>query len=570
MRCVVTWLCVWITAIPLAGVIFARTDPAKNANQPMLSIPIRIVDPEGKPLPKAVVVPWALRCSQGHGRWQPDGFGSGKPPTLTTDEQGAVEVPFPKYAIADEKVLTTEVTLSIDHPDFSYEPYEFIDIPRKETGPHTIKLKPGAKVEIRPVDEAGKPASLTGLHAIWSDSRSWQPGADATPTADGLLRILPMPIGKGQVLLVRLDGERATHMSRIVDLVLTPGDVTHTDIELLPVRRTLGRISDVVPRPVKNGRVKLETLSKKNSDNNVTWFTWAPIAADGTFAIDDWPSGESMQIIALCDGYMAESGAPPEVEQRKPTGPDPFHRPQVFSPADQAEGIVLQMRPTARCEVEAVDTSGKPVAGARIGSSPNVCWWNSGSQIYCSPLVRGERVLIKRDYSAAIDEAFRSPYSTKTDKSGKAYLELPPGNEELYAEHDGYELPITRGRRDQRIKLTLGETNVVKLVLQPKGSEHLGEWDKLGGVLFGCTGEQCRRLLNDPDFRAKMAKVKEMLDAAPDPNNPAVLSVAYMATADAFDALGDKEETVNWRRKAAMQIQKLASGDKIEPVAAKK
>src|SRR4051812_33607276 len=38
--------------------------------QQVLKLPVRVVDPQGKPVAKAKVIPWALRSSQGHGWWQ--------------------------------------------------------------------------------------------------------------------------------------------------------------------------------------------------------------------------------------------------------------------------------------------------------------------------------------------------------------------------------------------------------------------------------------------------------------------------------------------------------------------
>jgi hypothetical protein len=215
------------------------------------------------------------------------------------------------------------------------------------------------------------------------------------------------------------------------------------------------------------------------------------------------------------------------------------------------------MTPLVRCAIETVDQNGTPVPGVKIGSCPNVGWWNIGSQIYCTMLVRGERLLVERDYRACVEDAFPQPFTTTTDAEGRGFLELPVGHEDLYVEHNGYELPVVRGRRDQRISLVAGATTTARLVLQPKGTEHLGEWDKLAGVLFGCTGEQCRRLLDDPGFRANMDVVRELLDSAKDPTDPAVLTAAYLATAAAFDQLDDKQEAAKWRLKAAEQAAKL-------------
>jgi len=54
--------------------------------------------------------------------------------------------------------------------------------------------------------------------------------------------------------------------------------------------------------------------------------------------------------------------------------------------------------------------------------------------------------------------------------------------------------------------------------------------------------------------------VRERLDAAKDPNDPAVLLIAYSEIAEAFDQLGDKEEAFKWRHKALAETNKLTSG----------
>ena len=62
-----------------------------------------------------------------------------------------------------------------------------------------------------------------------------------------------------------------------------------------------------------NGHIKIETLNPADAERNrVTWFSWAPTNSDGTFVIEDWPADEPMQLIALCDGYIATSGKAPE------------------------------------------------------------------------------------------------------------------------------------------------------------------------------------------------------------------------------------------------------------------
>ena len=576
-----------------------------NEQQEMLILPVRVVAADGQPVAGAVVNPWALRCSQGHGMWQLKGLGRSEPPTLTTDGEGRATVPFPKFAEPDERVLTTQVTLSIDHPEFAYITFEFIDIPRKETDDHVVTLNRGAPVELLPVQN-GKPAALEGLYVTWSDSRSWKPEVSPTVTDDRSLRIPPIAAGAGQTLLVRLKGERATHFSQITDLDLVPGETLKKTVELRPAIRIEGALSDNVPRPVKNGRLIAQTLPRDVEREDVQWSTWAPMAADGTFVIESWPADEAMQIIALCDGYLAESGDAPSVvknprvsrrwindaifaaralphrlERAAKTSPnganlnalaevarsvtaniygDPFLRPQVFEATAFGKRLELRMTPAVRCEIETVNEEGAPIAGVTVMSNPNVGWWNHGSQVYCSSFVRGEQLLLKRDYEAARDDSLPKAYHTASDADGRCVLELPVGRESLYAEHDDYELPIVQGRREQKVMLMPGETAHATLVLQAKGAERLGEWDKLAGVLFGCTGEQCRRLLEDDGFRDRMSVVRAQLSAAKNPRDPKVLSGAFATISEAFNELDDQKEAAKWRRKAAEQKAKAERG----------
>jgi hypothetical protein len=187
-----------------------------------------------------------------------------------------------------------------------------------------------------------------------------------------------------------------------------------------------------------------------------------------------------------------------------------------------------------------------------------VGWRNIGSQIYCTPLVRKEAVLVNGSYEASVESAYAAPFQIVTADDGWSEMELPAGSQDLYAEHEAFELPVDQGRRDQRIEVAAG-MQPVRLVMQPKGKEYLGEWDKLAGVLFGCTGEQCRRLLDDPGFKKRITVVRERFDEAKNPKDPKLLKAAYEDMAKAFDELKDQEEAQKWRRKAAEQAVKAGS-----------
>src|SRR4029079_9036463 len=123
-----------------------------------------------------------------------------------------------------------------------------------------------------------------------------------------------------------------------------------------PSLRIAGAVSDDVPRPVRRGRIKLETLNPNPKDSNrVTCITCAQSQPYGTFVIDGWPADEKLQMTAICDGYIAKSGkAPDVVDYRIDPAKDSFKRPQVFA-ADSKEPIAVEMVPLVRCAITTVD-----------------------------------------------------------------------------------------------------------------------------------------------------------------------------------------------------------------------
>jgi hypothetical protein len=522
--------------------------------QEMISVDVRVVDDSGTPVAGVELNPWALRSGQGHGNW-PEKI-EVKPQQVTTDEKGEAQVAYPRYAIPPEFVQTTEVTLSVDHPDYVYQSHNAVNVPVEEAHFHIIELKRGGILEVEPI-ENNKPAAVDNLHAIWSDSRWYQSKGFSLTSVEGKLRLPTMAAGKGQVMLVRVDGEHATHFSPIIEVDLVAGETTSIKAKLLPAVRIEGVLGPEVPRPVKEGRAVVRSLAADRSWDHVTWGTWTKIENDGRFVIDRWPGTEPIQITALTDRYIGQSGkAPPEVVD-PPRNPDFFRRPQVFHPDKFDQPLVVAMEPLGECKIHVADEDGNPLPDITVSSNPNVGWWNDGSQIYCDSLYSFEKFLIDRDSSFGRNTSQPRAFSTKSDASGTATLFLPTRKESLYAGSEDYVLPIDRGRRTTNIEAVPEETTQISLVLEKTGQEFLGDWDKLAGVLFGCTGEECRRLLEDPGFRKRITAVRVKFDEAENIKDPNLLKNAFAEISAAFDEVGDQEEVVRWRQKAEAQASKL-------------
>ena len=534
--------------------------------QEMLKLLVRVVDADGRPVAKARISPWALRSSQGHGPWFKDDERVGVgPQDIFCDDDGTAVVLYPHYRDILEQIRTLAVSLFVDHPNFAYVGSLHIDVPLDTQGPYEVKLDACVPLEIRPQVE-GKSADLDNLFALWSDGRCWKNGWAPEKTAEGTLRFPAMRPGKNSVLLVTLDGDRATLFSRITDFEIKAGEPAIIDIPMRAGLRVHGILSDNLPRPVRSGRIAMLTLPPNGADSRrARWFSWARVEPDGTFTVDAWPAGEKLQLIALCDGYVAASGkAPEEVEHPPDAVKDSFNRPQVFD-LRKDERITVVMTPLARCAVTAVDEADKPVAGVKVVSWPNVGWWNVGSQIYCDWLARGERVLRDRDYYKEGEKAFPTPFRGETDFQGKLTLELPAGSEWLTIESDAYELPVFLGERDVRVKLMPGKTTEAILRLQPRGTEKLGEWDKLAGVVFGCSTRDGRQICAMPGVRKKMDEFTERFREAKGKRDSKLLSEAYTAVADAFADVGDQAEVEKWRQKAAEQAAKVQDTQQPSP-----
>lgn len=546
------------------GVLGDEVTEPRIGGQVVESLPVRVVDPEGRPVVGAVVTPWALRSSQGHGWWKEHNDRSAmEPKAVTTNENGEATIAYPHFRDVQERTRTIGVSIFVDHPEYVFPDAIHIDVPREEQTPYAVKLDYGVAVELRPTI-SGRSVNTDDLFAFWSDGRSWRSNDSLKRTAESTLRLLPLKPAAHSVLVAELDGDRVTHMSRIVDFeVSAKENPAVVDVPLELPQRIEGVLSENVPRPITNGRIKFSTLDPSRGNNDrVTWFSWAPIRPDGTFAIEAWPAGEKIQVIALCDGFIAMSGeAPAECKNPPDPATDSFQRPQVFDPRGQ-QPLAVQMEPLVKCVVTAIVEGNKPVAGVTVVSWPNVGWWNSGSQIYCTPLVRCERLLRVRKYHACIDNHFPPPFRATTDNNGNATLELPEGKESLtIIQSDRYELPVFLGSRDISVALVAGQTAKVTLRLQPKGIERLGEWDKLAGVVFGCSTREGRRICASPEVRKKMDEFEKRFREAKNKRDPRLLAEAYTIVADAFADLNDSEEAAKWRKKAADEMAKAAADE---------
>ncbi len=452
----------------------------QTVEQEVLTFEIHVTGADGQPVPEATITPWALGCSIGHGMWSSEWTGGIEPVAAQTDANGIAHVEYPKYTRLDERVSTTTVSVSISHPDHPYASGEHIGTP--VTDPHQFRFIAGAPVEIKAMIN-GQLDSSEGIRVL---STSGQPGGSKpTVTDEGRLRLSPLAKGQAKVMLVKLDGETATHFSSILDIQVDPDKgLISKDVELKPAINVSGKLSSNVPRPVKNGRVKVSTIEPEGRQESLAWDAWAKVNEDGTFQIEGWPADEPMQMVALCDGYCGKSGEKPPMVS-KDRSQDGFMRAQVFMDPGESE-VVMEMAAMVKCNFEVKDAFGKPVGGVTINSNPNVRWWNGGSQIYCFPLMNTSQWVATGQFDFENREGlFAYPFETKSNEQGQATIEFPTGRFLVTAGNNEYQLPIKVGSRYERIEVVAGDVISKTIVVQPKSLEVLGDWEDLCGLVFG-------------------------------------------------------------------------------------
>lgn len=447
---------------------------------------IRVVNAAGKPIAGAVIQPEGLRTKPGPyvSGWYgwPAENGVSNPP-VTTDADGYACVPYPKFVF--EHLETGTLCLSVSHPDFVPDRPERVVASAPPAGapwkvrlldlcdrvrhktlithPDPVVLQPGAALEISIAPDPALPADLKLFAQVsgepYNAKEFW---AHPDPRTVVTRRLAA---GTHLARAVGLDATGAVWFSESVSLSAVAGD---TNALRLPLRRGIlvhGRLDDVVPRPVRNGRVAAHVTprSAKLEDSPPQWQDWARVNEDGSFTIGPLPEGE-LEITALCDGFVSTNG------------PGKFHMryPQCHSLGTNDLSITLGMEATARLEVKVTDATGKPLPGVRVGTWPNVRYGEWSATILMSDCYRTADALQSKLESASRWGARVADFEGVSDASGLAVLaNLPSDTTELTTDHPQFELPAVAGssgqkRRQVGFTLTAGSTNHLTVQLEPR------------------------------------------------------------------------------------------------------
>ena len=548
------------------------TASAQSEPQSMRPYPFRIVDADGEPIADATVDPWALRSSQGHGSWDGEKHPAEvQRQSVTTDADGRGIVHAPMFADVAEQVKVIDVTISIDHPEhpaishvFLFDDGTHTTIGDNEKRPGDIVVPRGGRIAVH-ATIGGEPVDnqrLRFIGADWQRSPTREPPKIDVESGAALLPVLPP--GPTDFLAVLVDEQNEpTHFSQIIYTTVEADQTNRLAVALEPSIRVFGNLDVDVPRPIENGRVVASTLPK-NSEADIRWSQTVDVDADGSFVLPHWPAGETVQAIAVCEGYIATRGEKPSVvENDHPV----YLRAQCFDASTLGDGVEIAMEPMQNYRIRLLDPDGRPLTGILVSVNPNVQWWNDGSTIYADPGWSDENIFQPETPRRSwLEDVQRQGYwwSANSDSDGFVNIRLPQNHRmSLDVYNPVYQLPISMGHRSIRIPATTFLRLEQTHKLQYKGEEYLGEWDRLAGVLFGCGTHEGRRLLSLPGVSEKMDEFAKKYRRSKALGISWRTPEAFELIAEGFELAGEPQEAKKWRQKGD-ELRETPSAEETE------
>lgn len=465
-----------LLAMGLGVRLNAQDDTAKpDVPKPeMLTCKVLVLDPDGNPIEDATVFCTGLRTKAdpgSHWIWLEQRLGPA--PKLKTNEQGIVEMPYPKYVM--EKLETGKMTWSVEHSDFvdAREDRSVSDAPAE------IQMVRGFRIAVTAVNADTGTQIKNDLHVIiggaWGDWNLRENGTLTSPVFSK--RVCTMRV-------VQLENGSPSLFSE--SITIEPGDRSRVflkNVALSLGTRVEGKIDPSVPRPIRNGQVAV--IVKSNVPNvgvrdNWSWYDKASIQEDGSFVFESLPPDEVMQIVLVCDGWISAKPEKATVlkffldEERSLNQGVTF--PQVIPlKGTRIEPTILMNKATA-VKVTVKSPNGNPVEGAVVSMWPNQYWFHGGSQVLGAAYSQREMMITARKGDTGqIKRTIR--FLATTDESGVAIIRnLPTNTTELISVgYDDFEMPISGERRVASVNLKPNEVAEITIQMQKKGTAALGD-----------------------------------------------------------------------------------------------
>ena len=413
----------------------AQTDDPKAIKYPVEMKPfvMTLVDENGKPVKDAKVIAAGVRCEESPGSWIGWPTQNAGNNEFKSDEAGKVELKYPlKLGAPGLWMTVNKVDFSIQHPDFVSSRVEFD--PALEKAEHT--LVEGCRTLFSCCDENGTVIENFGVFIAGGSSVIWK-------HEENEMRTSGIPDGNWQTILVSPREDGIHLFSGVLPARYAKGkDVTIRKIKMRPGMQLSGALSDNVPRPVVDGKVVAWCLPKpagntwEKENPSIGWWEETTIADDGSFEFPSLPRGGTVQLIAICKGWLTTG--------RERT----FTVGQLLEIQDEdlannnVQDVELTMEATGSVEVEVFGPDGKPLAGATVSTWPNQKLHQGGSTLvgacYRSILSIESQIAGVDNSQKFLDEVSKF-YEGKTNEQGKVTLTEIPMNlpEQLFVGFDG-------------------------------------------------------------------------------------------------------------------------------------
>jgi hypothetical protein len=310
-----------ITTVTMLTVLVISRSASAGNEVPLRSVELRLIDDMHEPVSDAAVTAVGLRVT-GHAAmdWE-----TAQVPETTrrSDDLGRVVVDAPTKGRDEQSV--TAVVCHISHNDFVTvnTTVSFKD------SPATVCLQRGRRIAVSAVDSQNGNRIRHDLFATLSKcstNQEWQMLSNGVVVSEGVA------FDRTHLRLIQLPKDGLPRFSRLIDLTKYGRSrrILMHDVEIRSGLRLEGILDPQVPRPIHNGIIRI-LVSEGGND----WQDGCDIRADGTFVIDSLPSGEVIQLTAICDGWVS---ANPSNEEMKAVGmANAFRRlqpsrlyPQVF------------------------------------------------------------------------------------------------------------------------------------------------------------------------------------------------------------------------------------------------
>ena len=444
--------------VGVASVSIAEDQEASKKSPPKHPVETKqfvltVTDGEN-PIAGASLRLYACRCEEDRGShygWPSNN--TDVPTIFTTDETGKATLRYPiKFGDPSNWKTLSQISLFITHSDYVGD--ELHVDPRD--GEATKELKQGCELTFSAVDDSREPVDIAVLMAGPGRSAKWERGDDK------VVRSRAIPDGSWQTMLVSPRDDGRHLFSGILPVRLANQQaVKIRNLRIKPGFRLSGRLSDNVPRPVKNGSILANCYPKPagrvwGDDNpSLNWTTVATVHEDGSFDFSSLPRGGRIQILAVCDGWAISDDS--QQNSIKDGRLIEFTDLEIDEDG-VCNNYELPMEPTGTVIVTVKKPDGSPLAGSSVSTNPNQRMYLGGTSIFGQfyESIDGVRYEISGEESDGIVSRRHAnkavAYHGVTDEKGQFTIRGVPLNRnyQVGASHTDYASPIgERGRRER-------------------------------------------------------------------------------------------------------------------------